>query len=494
MTDTSPSHWLFCWNPRKGEWTDLAEDIQRTRQGATVVHKRRCASQKISVGDKAWLIRVGESPKGIMGLGHIVSEPYESFSSDEISGDVTKEKSRRYVDIEYIRILDLFEENFITEKDLAAITIDNQQWWPQASGIEIKKRSAEELEKLWDQLSNLSPSKPMTEDISEVAEATNLILYGPPGTGKTYELNRKKAEYTSAVNAQTRYEFVTFHQAYSYEDFVEGIRPVQDEESGELVYRVVPGVFRRICQRAQNDAANRYAIFIDEINRGNIAKIFGELITLIEQDKRATYKPDGSLAAGLSITLPYSGDAFTVPKNLDIYGTMNTADRSIALLDTALRRRFRFQEMMPDAGVIRGSRGDGYIEDGEGGVINLRALLEAMNKRLRFLLNRDLMLGHAYLCKVRDFAALKDVLLNQLVPLLQEYFYDDWRRIQLVLRDADAENQPLHPQIIIHETRSNVDVLGFDHDDFEDMIDYRVARIEDISPDAVRKIYKRTGG
>lgn len=490
MTDNSLSHWLFCWNPQYWAWDTLSDAIEATRKGGTIIEKWRCANQNVSMGDKAWLIRVGKPPKGIMAVGNIISKPYEARPSEETGED----KSFRYVDIEFTRILDVFKESFISEKDLSEITIDNQQWWPQASGIEIKKRSAEALEKMWDQLSKPFPSTPTVEKTTAVAEATNLILYGPPGTGKTYRLNQWKEQYTSVVSAQTRYEFVTFHQAYSYEDFVEGIRPVQDENSGELVYRVVPGVFRRLCQRAQNDAANRYAIFIDEINRGNIAKIFGELITLIEQDKRATYKPDGSLAAGLSITLPYSGDVFTVPKNLDIYGTMNTADRSIALLDTALRRRFRFKEMMPDVSVITGSRGDGYIEDGQGGVINLRALLETINKRLRFLLNRDLMLGHAYLSKVRDFASLKDVLLNQFVPLLQEYFYDDWHRIQLVFRDVDVGNQPLKPQIIIHETRSNVEVLGIDHDDFEDMVDYRVARIEDISPDAVRKIYKRTDG
>jgi 5-methylcytosine-specific restriction protein B len=287
-----------------------------------------------------------------------------------------------------------------------------------------------------------------------------------------------------------RYDFVTFHQAYSYEDFVEGIRPIQDEENGELVYRVMPGVFKRICDKARLDSSNRYAIFIDEINRGNIARIFGELITLIEIDKRARYDEASDVVNGMSLTLPYSGESFSVPANLDIYGSMNTADRSIALLDTALRRRFNFRELMPDSRIITGSRGDGYIEDSAGGVINLRALLDAMNRRIRFLLNRDLMLGHAYLCKVRDFAGLRDVLLNQLVPLLQEYFYNDWHRIQLVFRDIGENDKRIEPQIIVHEILSEEEVLGFDHDDFEDLIEYRVATPEDITPDAIRKIYE----
>ncbi|WP_313697678.1 McrB family protein [Pantoea sp.] len=162
----------------------------------------------------------------------------------------------------------------------------------------------------------------------------------------------------AASETISRYEFVTFHQAYSYEDFVEGIRPELDEESGELSYSPQDGVFRRICQRAEADPEHRYAIFIDEINRGNVAKIFGELITLIETDKRT------SGDKGMRITLPYSREPFGVPKNLDIYGTMNTADRSIALLDTALRRRFRFKELMPDSSKIAGSDGAGNIVDG----------------------------------------------------------------------------------------------------------------------------------
>ena len=288
--------------------------------------------------------------------------------------------------------------------------------------------------------------------------------------------------------SQQRFEFVTFHQAYSYEDFIEGIRPIQDEETGDIGYQVMPGVFKRICQRAQADPEQRYAIFIDEINRGNIAKIFGELITLIETDKRAIYDDDGLLKSGMELTLPYSGARFGVPTNLDIYGTMNTADRSIALLDTALRRRFEFEELLPDTGIINGLRGDGCIEDGEGDVINLRALLEAMNRRVGFLRNRDMALGHAYFINVRDFSDLKKVLLNQVIPLLQEYFYEDWHRIQLVFRDVGPTGEKLEPQIVCHEPLKEVEVLGFDHDKFDDLTEYRIS--SEITPDAIRKVYE----
>ena len=282
----------------------------------------------------------------------------------------------------------------------------------------------------------------------------------------------------------SRYEFVTFHQAYSYEDFVEGIRPELDKESGELSYSPQDGVFRRICQRAEADPEHRYAIFIDEINRGNVAKIFGELITLIETDKRT------SGDNGMRITLPYSREPFGVPANLDIYGTMNTADRSIALLDTALRRRFRFKELMPNSSKIAGSDGAGNILDEDGKQINLRKLLDAMNHRIRFLLSRDLMLGHAYLCSVTDLTQLKTVFLNQFIPLLQEYFYEDWHKIQLVFRDIDATGKLVEAPLIGHARFTSKDVFGFTHDDFEEVIEYRVSTAQDITSDSIRKIYE----
>ena len=289
---------------------------------------------------------------------------------------------------------------------------------------------------------------------------------------------------------EKRFEFVTFHQAYSYEDFVEGIRPVQEEETEDVKYEVVSGVFKRICQKAKADPESRYAIFIDEINRGNIASIFGELITLVEADKRVTYEDDGTVKSGMTtLTLPYSGEQFGVPENLDVYGAMNTADRSIQLLDTALRRRFEFKELMPDTRVIKGSQGDGIIDDGEGDTINLRTLLEAINLRIRFLLNRDMTIGHSYLINVRDFKDLKEVFLSRIIPLLQEYFYEDWHRIQLVFRDVGPSGEQIEPQIICHTPLKEQEILGWDHEDFKDSFEYRVA--DQITPKAIRKIYEK---
>ena len=284
-----------------------------------------------------------------------------------------------------------------------------------------------------------------------------------------------------------RYEYVTFHQSYGYEDFVEGIRPVQDEDGHEVKYRVEPGIFKLICSRAKSDLGRRYAIFIDEINRGKISKIFGELITLLEPDKRAHYSKDGVLEKGMELTLPYSKEPFGVPANLDVYATMNTADRSIVLMDTALRRRFQFEELMPDPKVIEGESGNGTIDDGEGGRIDLRKLLKAINKRIRFLCDRDHMIGHSYFTEVRSFEHLQEVFSLKILPLLQEYFYEDWRRIQIVFRDIGDDGQPCEHQIVLGRKVRELDVIGFDHDDYEDQVDYSVNKI---SSAAIRKIYE----
>ena len=169
--------------------------------------------------------------------------------------------------------------------------------------------------------------------------------------------------------------------------------------------------------RAPQVKKQNYVLIIDEINRGNIAKIFGELITLIEPSKRIGADDE------TTVTLPYSKDEFGVPDNLYIIGTMNTADRSIALLDTALRRRFDFVEMMPDPT---------HVPDEIEGV-NCQELLKVMNERIRFLHDREHQIGHTYLMNVKSIDSLATMFKNKIVPLLQEYFYDDWEKIELVL-------------------------------------------------------------
>lgn len=291
----------------------------------------------------------------------------------------------------------------------------------------------------------------------------------------------------SAMGDISRYEYVTFHQSYGYEDFVEGIRPVQGEDGQEVNYRIEPGVFKQICFRAKQDPDRRYAIFIDEINRGKISKIFGELITLLEPDKRARYSKDGVLESGMELTLPYSKEPFGIPENLDVYATMNTADRSIVLMDTALRRRFKFKELMPNVKLIKGGSGDGTIDDDQGDYIDLRKLLEAINKRIQFLRDRDRVIGHSYFMEVKSFEDLRRVFSLEILPLLKEYFYEDWRKIQIVLRDIGGDGQPNEHQIVREERIRELDAIGFDHDDYEDQVVYSVNEITSAS---IRKIYE----
>ncbi len=257
-----------------------------------------------------------------------------------------------------------------------------------------------------------------------------------------------------------RYEFVTFHQSYSYEDFVEGIRPVIDEESESrnLVYQVQDGIFKHMVKRAVQDPNHQYALFIDEINRANISKVFAELITLIEPDMRMTWNAaESRWDGGIRVKLPYThapnpiAELFGIPDNLYIVGTMNTADRSIALLDTALRRRFDFKEMLPDPEIIR-NQGNPIITEGIHR-IDLVRLLHAMNDRIEYLYDRDHQIGHSFFLGINSYQDLEKAFLYKIIPLLQEYFYDDWEKIQMVLADiapgGDADGYYSKPNALI---------------------------------------------
>jgi 5-methylcytosine-specific restriction enzyme B len=265
-----------------------------------------------------------------------------------------------------------------------------------------------------------------------------VILYGPPGTGKTYNALRAAKElaahfaFRKSFPALTEAEradveggaglvrLCTFHPGYGYEDFIEGLRP--RTVAGQMVFEPRNGVFKRLCTDASSQSNRHIFLIIDEINRGDVPRIFGELITVIEQDKR-----------GMSIILPVTGSVFSVPRNVYLIGTMNTADRSISLLDAALRRRFGFIELMPDSSQLAGRKAGG---------LPLGAWLDALNARLRRYLKHDarnLQIGHAYLLPSQPITSMADfarVLRDDLIPLLEEYCYDDFETLKDILGSA----------------------------------------------------------
>lgn len=385
------------------------------------------------------------------------------------------------------------------------------------------------------------------QTLANSSQPLNQILFGPPGTGKTYNTieravhaaepeftwnNRDelRAKYQDLIR-HGRIRFVTFHQSFSYEDFVEGLTAHTD--NGNLVYEKRLGIFRQIVKAAKEhrvsevkDAATsfdecweaflsdledhpdgidiktrrshftvtevdantirfdkstgqsvhtlsattleavfngdreikgglqpyyeslvrrlkeigkkldnkkverqNYVLIIDEINRGNISRIFGELITLIEPSKRS------GAPEALEVTLPLTGDRFSVPDNLYIIGTMNTADRSLSGLDLALRRRFDFIEMPPLPNTLANVFVDG---------INIEKVLDVINRRITALLDKDHCIGHAYFIHLSENAgidALAEVFKQKIIPLLQEYFFEDWQRIRWVLNDQSKPNE-----------------------------------------------------
>lgn len=265
----------------------------------------------------------------------------------------------------------------------------------------------------------------------------NAIIYGAPGTGKTYstaeyalaiiehrevdlsfktpEERKKVMESYNGYIRSGQVVFTTFHQNYGYEEFVQGLRP--DVQSEEMSFKVVDGVFKRIADKALNetDPSKNYVIIIDEINRANISKVLGELITLIEEDKR------WGEVNQTCVTLQ-SGDLFAVPNNLYILGTMNSADKSISLIDAALRRRFEFIEQKPIPELV---------DDSE-----LRKVFKKLNDTLaEELQSSDLLIGHSYFMG-KTIKELPKIMNNSIVPLLYEYFYDNKKKVMSVLSDV----------------------------------------------------------
>ncbi|WP_287758923.1 AAA family ATPase, partial [Burkholderia sp.] len=258
----------------------------------------------------------------------------------------------------------------------------------------------------------------------------NVIFYGPPGTGKTHRMQDRMRE---AFDAGEDFTFVSFHPSYSYEEFAGGLRPIAAPGGNGIAVVYEKGPFRKLCEQAHADPSRRFTLFIDEINRANVAKVFGELITLIEPSKRARAGSEPNEGDGTWIRLAGSKDEeFSVPDNLDIVASMNTADRSVATMDVALRRRFRFVECPPQPELISSSPTLGSID--------LCKLLTRLNDRLEFMLDRNHAIGHAVFMSIDDLPELRRRLAERVIPLLQEYFFDDMEKVRLALTGRNKPN------------------------------------------------------
>jgi 5-methylcytosine-specific restriction endonuclease McrBC GTP-binding regulatory subunit McrB len=322
------------------------------------------------------------------------------------------------LDIELASVTEIFNHELLKAKAaLSSSKTIRQTIWGQLQShtvddcehVKVSKRASPQYFSK-DENSNWLIIKERVQDLTpDLIETYNELKNFQPNQGKRIK----------------NYEFVTFHQSFSYEDFVEGIKPTMEEDT-DLGYQIEDGVFKKLCLRAKSDLENNYAIFIDEINRGNVSAIFGELITLIEKDKRA-----GAQNA-LEVQLPYSKEKFSVPSNLHIYGTMNTADRSVEALDTALRRRFTFKELMPDESLLYDKKFNGFT---------LEEVLLTINRRIEVLVDRDHTIGHSYFLSVNsgDIDSLSLVFQDKIIPLLQEYFYHDYEKIALILGSGFVE-------------------------------------------------------
>lgn len=498
----------------------------------------------------------------------------EIIAKAKFLGEIKEDTKRdeKFIQGHKIKILDIFDEGFF-------INIDKLNQKTTRSIGYIDDEDTNYIENILNNknIKSINQNIGKTMPKSTQKQALNQILYGSPGTGKTFNTINKAIEIIDSdfyqQNREDRealkerfeeykksgqIEFITFHQSFSYEEFVEGIK-AKSTDNG-LEYKIESGIFKKLSKVAKenfenskktnlellkektlkqkieiflNDALENgsefvktkggkfriielsqdeitiftedsnysdkklsipidefykilesnlelktsrqmakdvfginnqrqrdtyyfamskkfyetkiesieniqneellknYILIIDEINRGNISKIFGELITLIEPSKRVGADEE------IRLKLPYSQELFGVPSNLYIIGTMNTADRSIALMDTALRRRFHFEEMMPNSSLLKKFEVDG---------IKIDNLLETINKRVEYLYDRDHTIGHAYFMSLENLetkedkkAELENIFRNKIIPLLQEYFYDDWEKVRLVLGDGFVE-------------------------------------------------------
>ena len=251
------------------------------------------------------------------------------------------------------------------------------------------------------------------ELLALTSRTRNIVLCGPSGTGKTFYAQVFAKKFLG--KAQGDVSFITFHPSYRYDDFVEGVH----------AGAVRPGVFLELCARAESFPKRAFVMIIDEINRADVPKVFGELITLLDDDKRI-----GETGA-TTTRLPYSGKQFGIPRNVFLIGTMNTADRTLPPLDSGLRRRFTFVEIPPEPATLTQTISG----------IALSSLLTRLNRRTEALLSGDHRIGHAYFTTAKNVADLRSVWYGKIVPLLSNYFENDPERLRMVLGSAFFDSE-----------------------------------------------------
>ena len=307
----------------------------------------------------------------------------------------------------------------------------NVNYWTYAPGENASKWNAincdtnnqipqielDDTYKMQDFISQVFMSKEHAEKLVHLLKnKKNVILQGAPGVGKTFAAKRLAYLLTGTKN-KSQIELVQFHQNYSYEDFIRGYRPTKNG------FELTDGIFYDFCKRAEQDPNNRYCFIIDEINRGNLSKIMGELFMLLEADKR-----------GEQIKLAYGNELFTVPENVYLIGTMNTADRSLALIDYALRRRFAFYKLSPAFNTAQFKK---YIEDlNSSELVSLIGCIQALNAAILTddSLGEGFCIGHSYFCNMtKDTIChdqLEDTVQYEIIPLLEEYWFDEKEKVE----------------------------------------------------------------
>ncbi len=450
MSNEKINYWLFQTNPKVFRLREAlaAEAIQTFSIKA---HKK-----KIKAGDKIILWQAGKQT-GCYGLATVESNPTIQ--------EVIQEEAAYFQKIpkEGLRVKLAIDYNLWNKPITKEILPNKPEFEPFYAGIpgtnfKATKSQFKALVHVIERLEAVEEPAAIYLPIRKPLSYLNLILQGPPGTGKTYQTvnhalsiiedrSLKELAIESRLALRNRFEqyqeegaiqFITFHQSYSYEDFVEGIKP--NAVDGNITYGIEDGIFKRICQAAQTafethveskeiaaltaipedilKKSPKFVMIIDEINRGNIASIFGELITLLEADKRI------GMPEAMQSILPYSKKPFGIPPNLHIIGTMNTSGRNTTNIDAALRRRFEFKQMPPRPALLQ--------HPTEAGV-DLAKLLTIINQRITLLLGEDYCIGHAYFMSVRTLDDLCNLFDNNIIPLLSSYFFNDWQKVAMII-------------------------------------------------------------